>query len=183
MNFNFSKSLLLVTTLSVSGMFVQGCSGCKKGDDSDLLKPDSASQVDYLDKYQKTLAEGDQDRSGVIKREYVSGPQSAETPTNTKAKTSLADPYEEMEPVLDELERKLSPIIDRAWRQRGLKGYISFDLTVTPEGKVSKFNLKHSDVDAQTLATVKAISRSTKFKAHDQELGNMFTPPMKFLSP
>jgi hypothetical protein len=183
MTFKFSRSVLLITTLSVSGMMFQACSGCKKGDDSDLLKPDSASQVGLMDKYNQTLAEGDQDKSGVIKREYVSGPEAADEPTGTEAKANLADPYEEMEPVLDDLERKLSPVIDRAWRQSGLKGYISFDLTVNPDGKVVKFNLKHSDVDKQTLATVKAISRSTKFKPHDPSAGNLFTPPMKFLSP
>ncbi len=183
MNLKLSKSVLLITTISVSGMMFQACSGCNKGDDSDLLKPDSAAQVDMYKKYQETLADENQDKSGVIKREYVSGPEEADKPSGTSAKGSLVDPYEEMEPILDDLERKLSPVIDRAWRQRGLKGYIAFELAISPEGKVVKFNLKHSDVDPQTLATVKAISRSMKFKPHDPASGNLYTPPMKFLSP
>ncbi|ACF13169.1 hypothetical protein Ctha_0700 [Chloroherpeton thalassium ATCC 35110] len=187
MRLRFSTALVAIAAIGFSGMLFSGCSGCsKKGDDADLLKPDSAAQVDYLKQYEKTLAEPEQqDKAGLIKKEYSTqeaAPQAEETPTTT-AKTTVQDPYDLMEPVLDDLENKLSPIIDRAWRQRGLKGYIEFDLQVGPDGRVAKFNLVHSDVDAATLSTVKAIARSTRFEPHDEKYGNMNTPPLKFLSP
>jgi len=187
MRLRFSTALVAIAAIGFSEMIFSGCSGCsKKGeDDADLLKPDSAAQVDYLKQYENTLAKAEQqDKAGLIKKEY-SAPeavQQEETPS-TQAETTVKDPYDMMEPVLDDLENKLSPIIDRAWRQRSLKGYIEFNLVVNPKGRVAKFNLVHSDVDAATLSTVKAIARSTRFEPHDEEYGNMNTPPLKFLSP
>ncbi|NTW49816.1 MAG: hypothetical protein HGB19_08845 [Chlorobiales bacterium] len=185
MRAKLSTAVLTIVSISTASMLFQACSGCKKEENVDLLKPDSASQVDMLKKYEQTLPAEQQPSAGLIKREYV-GPKSVgvEAPVEgTKAKTSLADPYEEMEPYMEELERKITPVIDRAWRQTSAKGYVEFTLTVDPNGNVSKLNLTHSDVDAQTMATVKSFAKGIKFKPHDPATGSLDTPKMKFLSP
>ncbi|NTV46985.1 MAG: hypothetical protein HGB11_10810 [Chlorobiales bacterium] len=185
MRAKLSTAILTIVSISTASMLFQACSGCKKEQNVDLLKPDSASQVDMLKKYEQTLPKEEQATAGVIKREYV-GPkqvQEEKPAEGTKAKTSLADPYDEMEPYMEELERKITPVIDRAWRQTSAKGYVEFTLTIDPNGNVSKFNLAHSDVDAQTLATVKSFAKGIKFKPHDPAAGSLDTPKMKFLSP
>jgi hypothetical protein len=185
MRAKLSTAILTIVSISAASMLFQACSGCKKEQNVDLLKPDSASQVDMLKKYEQTLPKEEQPSAGMIKREY-SGPKQVEEAKpveSPKAKTALADPYEEMEPYMEELDRKITPVIDRAWRQTSAKGYIEFTLSIDPNGNVSKFNLAHSDVDAQTLATVKSFAKSIKFKPHDPASGNLETPKMKFLSP
>lgn len=185
MRAKLSTAILTIVSISAASMLFQACSGCKKEQNVDLLKPDSASQVDMLKKYEQTLPKEEQPTAGVIKREAV-GPKRVEEEKpveGTKAKTALADPYEEMEPYMEEIERKITPVIDRAWRQTSAKGYVEFTLSIDPNGSVAKFNLVHSDVDAQTISTVKSFAKSVKFKPHDPAAGNLETSKMKFLSP
>lgn len=183
----------LTTTLVAGAFFLSqslaGCAGCNKPQEV-ATNSDSVGAVkpSLADLYNQTKAQDSAEGGVKVVRETRVIREGGGTPkpntggTQTGVKVDQIN-YENMDEVLGDLENELKNSLDVAWKNTGKKGYVQFQLTITPDGTVKSVQMLHNDLDAQAEATIKNAARKKKFEKHTTDAGDIQSDKIKILSP